>query len=71
VMIDTSAAAANTRSSIRTLTREELQVIAKERVQKQMGDQKRKARMRNAYHKQNTNKNYEKGRRVVAESLDF
>jgi RIO kinase 2 len=63
------SAAAHTRSSIRTLTREELQVIAQERVQKQLGDQKRKARLRGAYRKQNSNKNYGKGRRVVAESL--
>jgi hypothetical protein len=55
--------------SIRTLTREELQVIAKDRVQKQIDDQKRKARMRGAYRKQNTNKSYQKGKRVIAESL--
>jgi len=49
-------------------SREELEAEAKARVRKQLEGQKRKGRMRNAFQKRNNNKNYIKGKRILAES---
>ena len=49
------------------MTREQLQEHAKQRVKQQLDSQKKKGRQRGAFRKHNNNKNYVKGKRVLAD----
>lgn len=56
-------------AELQAMTREKLSEVAKERVRKQLDEQRRRTRQKGAFHKRNTNKNYIKGKRVQTDSL--
>jgi len=55
---------------LQSLTRSKLEEIAKERVRRQMDEQRRKSRKKGAFRKGNSNKSFVKGKRVFSESLE-
>ena len=57
------------RSDMTRLSRAELEQKVRERVQKQIEDEKRKARKQGAFRKRNSNKTYVKGKRVMSENM--
>lgn len=52
-----------------SMSREKLCEVAKERVRKQLDEQRRRSRQKGAFRKRNTNKNYVKGKRVLTETV--
>lgn len=55
---------------LQSLTRSKLEEIAKERVRRQLDEQRRKSRKKGAFRKGNSNKSFVKGKRVFSESLE-
>jgi RIO kinase 2 len=57
------------RGDLTRLSRAELEEKVRQRVQKQLEDQKRKARKQGAFRKRNSNKTYVKGKRVMSDNI--
>jgi RIO kinase 2 len=56
-------------SELQAMTREQLSEVAKDRVRRQLDEQRRKSRQRGAFRRRNVNKSYVKGKRVLTDSL--
>lgn len=57
------------RGDLTRLSRAELEQQVRQRVQKQLEDQKRKAKKQGAFRKRNSNKTYVKGKRVMSDNI--
>jgi RIO kinase 2 len=56
-------------SELQALTREQLAEVAKDRVRRQLEEQRRKTRNQGAFRRRNINKSYAKGKRVLSDAL--
>jgi RIO kinase 2 len=56
-------------SELQALTRQQLAEVAKDRVRRQLEDQRRKTRNLGAFRRRNINKSYAKGKRVLTDAL--
>lgn len=56
-------------TELQALTREKLSEVAKERVRRQLDEERRRTKQKGAFRKRNTNKNYVKGKRVLTDSI--
>lgn len=56
-------------AELQAMTREKLSEVARERVKKQLDEERRRSRQKGAFRKRNANKSYVKGKRVMTDSF--